>query len=1082
MKCFKLLLSAMLLSSALIVNAQLSKADADKLVLNTIINDTTKTVYTLNEPLSHGESVMTAEGVDLQNPYNNSFVYFIDDMPLANWVHPCRYIFINIEDSSYTIEEEDIYPNDYHAFVRISKRTYKNRTQWPHTTYTIPPKATPNSKLYAVLIAGDVGPDGDDVKSWFNLSCVYTTLVNKYGFIENNSNSHIIVCTNYEVHYAMNYLNNSPLLYPEVDLNHSGGIDNCFDFYTDYNHKNDIKKIFDNLSGEQHSLSDVPELSENDQLFVFICGVGSSNNNTQKIMLKRGQNAEYLTDSDLTTYVKKIKCSQMTFFIDCNFAGGFIDELMGDTSAECQNRAVHTSTDVTHKSWSEQYISEYTGRGGGGDTGLVDEYVYYWAAASLGYYPILGTYTSTDSISGPWYKYSYTAIGEFPWYEINTFNDPYGTQHSAYDVNPDTNNDNTLSMEEAFKFADNLDSYSHNGYFNPINTMANGDSCVEYPGHAYESTFTKELITLNGYRGTIGDDAATGAGHKYTLADNVTVVPNSTLTISNNSLIEGKNKILTNYGSITTSTNTNNATFKRVTFNNLGGSMSYTNCVFDTCNTMFTCDGPLMIENSIFNRTRLHVYVDDEHIDNYTVNISNNVFNDIGLTNRALNIEKVPQCNVIDNSITSGGNGIFISNLSGLYSNYVFNNNTIYNCSYSGFVSYASNGILNGNNISYNNTDGLQSYNLSGLHVKGDSLAPNKFVTQRLTFNGRYQVHATNNSYPIDFHYNWLAENTNSNYYILYYESNHSYGSRPLVFNVTNNCWDPLSDNQISSHLLSTGNTTFNYLPTWNPSGPYSMPDALETILALGNNYAESGDYEEAKETFMGLVSNYPDSPEAITALKALFSVEIASGSDFIDLKDYYLELIADNNLGIVADNLANRCDIRIGNYSDAINWYEDKIIDPNTSYSERIFAEIDLGDLYLQMNNNGTRAIQGKLTEYIPVSKEAHESRSDHLLSLLPGGIEEEKTCNTIATQMSCSPNPTNGKTTLLYTLSDDSDIEIFVFDMLGNEVLHVNSVKQNSGSHEAELDLSNMPDGMYFCNIYTGNNNNETLKIIKH
>lgn len=1081
MNTFKSTLALILLFTSFIGKAQLSKADADNLVLNTIINDTTKIVYALNEPLGRSESVMTAVGADLQNPYSTSFVYFIDDMPSANWVHPCRYIFINIDDGSFTIETDDIYPNDYKSFVRISEQTYKNRTQWPHTTYTIPQKAQPNSKLYAVLIAGDIGPNGSDVKSWFNLSCVYTTLVNKYGFIENNENNHIIVCTNYEVHEAMSFcFGNTPLLYPKEDLNHSGGIDNYSDFYTNYNHKNDIKEIFDNLSGEQHTLSNVPELDENDQLFVFICGVGLSNNNTQKIMLKRGQDAEYLTDSDLTTYVNKIKCSQMTFLIDCNFAGGFIDEIMGDTSAECLNRAVHTSTDATHKSWSERYISTYIGRDGGGDAGLVDEYVYYWTAASLGYYPILGTYT--DSISGPWYKYSYTAIGEFPWYEINDFNDPYGAQHSAYDVNPDTNDDGTLSMEEAFKFADKLDSYSHNGYFNPIDIMANGDSCVEYPSHAYESSFTKELITLNGYQGTIGNDAATGIGHKYTLVDDVTVAPNSILTISNNSLIEGKNNLLTNNGSIITATNISNATFKRVKFNNLGGSMSYTNCVFDTCSTMFTCDGLLNIQHSTFNRTRLHVYVDDEQIDNYTVTIENNIFNDGSVSDRALSIEKVPQCTVSGNDITSGGNGIYISNLSGLYSNYVFNNNNIHNCSNSGFVSYASNGTLNDNSISNNSVDGLKSYNLSSLHVKGDSLAQTKYETQQLVFNGRYQVHATNNSYPLDFHYNWLAANTNSNYQILYYESDHSYDFRPLVFNVTNNCWDPLSDNQISSHLLSTGNTTFNYLPTWNPTGPYSMPDALEPILALGNNYAENGDYDAARETYMGLVSNYPDSPEAITALKALFSVEIASEGDFIDLKDYYLELITDNNLGIVADNLANRCDIRIGNYSDAISWYEDKIIDPNTSYSERIFAEIDLGDLYLQMNNNGTRGIQGKLTEYIPISKETHELRTDYLLSLLPGGIEETETENTYATQISCSPNPTNGKTTLSYTLSDDSDAEVFVFNMLGNKILHIESVRQNSGSHEVELDLSNMPDGMYFCNIYTGNNNNKTFKIIKH
>lgn len=1080
MKTNKNIITLLLLSISVIANAQITKSEADSLVLNMLNNDTTIAVYTIDESIGSNVSIYTAVGDELTSPYDNSYVYFIDDIPMANWAHPCRYCFVNQINGALTIIDENIHPCNYELFKRIGVQARVARGwNWPWTNYTIPPKATPNNKLYAVLIAGDTGFSGSAKKAWYNLSCVYTALVNKYGFKELTENDHnidhIMVCANWDVQKALDYINLSG--WNPEDLNQSGEFINCYDFNYVYTSKQDIQKVFQNLSGEDNSLERIPVLDEDDQLFVMLCGVGSKTANDTTLLIKRGLKPVYLTDSELASWVRNIKCSQMTFLIDCNYAGGFIDNLMNDALAECKNRAVHTSTDRTHYSWAEQHITQNNYRGGGDDDAysLVDEYLYYWSAASLGYYPILELYNN-GYVTGPWYKYDSTAIGQFRWNYFTSFNG----YHAGYDINPNTNNDGVLSMEEAFLFADNLDSYSHRGYFDPITMFNNtNDSCVEYPCHAYESSFTRELITLSGYKGTVGNSAATGTGHKYILSGGVYVEEDTTLIITNNTVIEGGGQSFINRGNLLTDNNLSNATFHRVNLLNSMGSLSLSNCVFDTCGIIETIDGPFSITNSTLNETSVLAHIDEMPRDPYNVVITNDTFN-ISSDMDAIVLRRIPQCNVSGNVITTGGNGIYLNRLSGTYTSNLINNNTISNCGGSGILSYASNGSLYGNAVVDNDVDGLQSLNLSGLYITGNNMAFSRYETQRFTNNDRYQVHASNNSYPVNFHYNWLCGNGTSSDYILFFESNYPQGNHPKMFDVTYNCWYPLSDSNIPGHLLSSGNTAFSYLPTWSANGSLSVPDRSGSMLSIADGLVETGDYDMARDLYMRLIEDYPESFESVAAMKALFSIEVEADGDFTALKDYYLGLVSDDYLGGLADNLANRCDVEIGNYSDAVRWYENKLTDPDAMFSERIFAEIDLGDLYIEMADNGMRGLYGSLVEYVPASKEAHAERTRYLLSLLPGDIGQDRISESAETHLICSPNPANSKITVSYTLDADADAEICLYDVLGRVARRVSLGKQYGGSHSYELDLSDLSDGLYFCRINADRQNNDFVKII--
>ena len=92
-----------------------------------------------------------------------------------------------------------------------------------------------------------------------------------------------------------------------------------------------------------------------------------------------------------------------------------------------------------------------------------------------------------------------------------------------------------------------------------------------------------------------------------------------------------------------------------------------------------------------------------------------------------------------------------------------------------------------------------------------------------------------------------------------------------------------------------------------------------------------------------------------------------------------------------------------------------------------------DLGELYLEMEDEGEKGIKGTMTEYIPVSHDAHRKRTEYLLSLLPGKAEQTLTTKDSETDLICYPNPTTGLLSLYFSLDSDSDVEISVYDMLG-------------------------------------------------
>ena len=76
--------------------------------------------------------------------------------------------------------------------------------------------------------------------------------------------------------------------------------------------------------------------------------------------------------------------------------------------------------------------------------------------------------------------------------------------------------------------------------------------------------------------------------------------------------------------------------------------------------------------------------------------------------------------------------------------------------------------------------------------------------------------------------------------------------------------------------------------------------------------------------------------------------------------------------------------------------------------------------------------------------------------------------------------PNPVIDKACLLYQLQENSPVEITIVDLLGRTMIQQTLSIQTAGTHLMELDLSQLPAGVYLCRIST-DKGSETLKIAR-
>ena len=502
MKKFALLIIACLEAFNIAV-AQITSQQADALVTNQIYDTIIEYVdiYSFPELLHRNDSIQLFDGTIIFVPYNNCYGYFIDLLPFANWSHPCNYCFLDSNTGQFNIIENTTFPKNWENFMMVSLMDRPQPVDFESDIASDPTKdiLPQDPHLWAVLICGDVGDYySSNGRFWGDLSCVYNTLINN-GFIPNTNdvygdyNGHVFVLPHPSLsgHYSH-------------DLDHDG----TSDFYSDFGWVYGRQNL--QILLEKFHIGQEWELTPDDKLFIYVTGHGERSSSTNESFFNMnppGSTGNAVSSSDFSEWLSDVNCSQMVLLMQNCHSGGFVDDFMDVSEAECKNRAVFTASDAEGYSWAERYITA-TGRSNEkSPTPLlfnVNEFTYYWSAAALGYYPHV--YDKNNDSWGPWENIGYGTIGglnssnPMPWSDFFTETDM--PDHEQYDKNPDTDGNDILSLEELFTFADNLDVWSENGYFYPGGDSQQGyDVTEEHPQAQYGGSLTvteqHTVLTMN---------------------------------------------------------------------------------------------------------------------------------------------------------------------------------------------------------------------------------------------------------------------------------------------------------------------------------------------------------------------------------------------------------------------------------------------------------------------------------------------------------------------------------------------------------------------------------------------------------
>ncbi len=328
---------------------QITKQQAIDIVMDSIVNNRSDSVNVYMDSLGQTTAWYNLSPYDsLQSPYSSYWLFFIDEEPLYNWGHQCKYVFINQNNGNYTSQIKSMPPFRYNFILeKVSVSLYFDA---PPPDFSIPYDPSiipePNYNLYAVIFGG--GNPGE-VRHWNAMSHVYCGLI-EHGFPENQI-------------YVLSFDGTiGPESNPSLNLNNYG--DN--DIIPVECSVSELGNVFNILKGS---------MTDGDLLYVF----GDSHGNKEDV---EGEstfvmwNQEPLDDDDFASMLQNINCSQMIINLFACNSGGFTDEL------ELMNNPAK-KTILTCTNWYRQYIAD----GSFIQKSMMERYTYLLGTALRGYHP-----------------------------------------------------------------------------------------------------------------------------------------------------------------------------------------------------------------------------------------------------------------------------------------------------------------------------------------------------------------------------------------------------------------------------------------------------------------------------------------------------------------------------------------------------------------------------------------------------------------------------------------------------------------------------------------------------------------------
>ena len=405
MRYFVVLLS--ILALPLYAAEVTSPQEAAELVMEEHMADdmTGKAVYSFPTALAEGDAVDSwHESVPV--PFDG-YLILIDDMALANWEHPCRWVFVASDGRTEAVHmytPPEVFPRmtEEYSDIPISYSQAEARQELLDSFVPNPRSVDNPENCYAWLVSGGASQGSNYPRYYFDVQYLYLTITQDYGYLDD----HVIVCFADGTDPApdnSNGENSNP------DLDDDGDTDINYDA---------------TFAGVQSGYNDIENMvGSDDYLLIMTTDHGGSGKNHMSPLVPPEVylnlwNSETLDDDTFDDWLEDLNANNVNVIMEQCFSGGFLEEV------------VTTSTDQDRVFSSACNGYEYSYGGS-----VYDDWVYWWTCAmhgethtgdSLAYDP------DTDGDGFVNYGEAFDAAYDWdPWAQS-------GSEHPQYGDNPDS--------------------------------------------------------------------------------------------------------------------------------------------------------------------------------------------------------------------------------------------------------------------------------------------------------------------------------------------------------------------------------------------------------------------------------------------------------------------------------------------------------------------------------------------------------------------------------------------------------------------------------------------------------------------
>ncbi|HUT98205.1 MAG TPA: C13 family peptidase [bacterium] len=338
--------------------AAMTPQEAGGLVIERDLGGVTeaKRVYVYPENLSGGEIEFWHHSITL--PDESGYFVFVDDYPAANWEHPARAFFVTedgritiwdvstppkyLQDDLVELTDGSIYDGLIHTEYHIPTLEEVQPTR-EYLDKIIPQPDERAGVRYAFLMSGGANQGNNHIRYWNDMASMYWTLINIYGYDENDI--FVLMSDGDNPGVDRSDGTNSPL-----DLD--GDSD---DDYHDPCTRTYVFQYFNDLEAL---------LTSEDSLFIFTTDHGGSGSYLNL------WNFESLWDYEFADELDDIAFSQCIITMEQCYSGGFVDDV-----DDIPNVVISTACSASESSWAMPPNYYY------------DTYVYFWTAGVNGEFP-----------------------------------------------------------------------------------------------------------------------------------------------------------------------------------------------------------------------------------------------------------------------------------------------------------------------------------------------------------------------------------------------------------------------------------------------------------------------------------------------------------------------------------------------------------------------------------------------------------------------------------------------------------------------------------------------------------------------